>query len=44
MTRVSQAFNAMKKLGKRMLSALLEFFNLKVDKIDVKGGGEFPLV
>ena len=44
MARVSQAFNAMKKLGERMLSALLEFFNLKVDKIDVKGGGEFPLV
>ena len=44
MARVSQAFNTMKKLGGRILSALLEFFNLKVDKIDVKGGGEFPLV
>lgn len=44
MTRVKKAFIALKKLGERMLSGLLEFFNLKVDKIDIQGGGEFPLV
>ena len=44
MTRVKKAFIALKKLGERMLSGLLEFFNLKVDKINVQGGGEFPLV
>ena len=44
MARVSKAFIELKKLGNRMMQGLLDFFNLKVDKIDVKGGGEFPLV
>jgi len=44
MIRVSQAFNAMKKMGEKMMAGLLEFFNFEVDKIKVSGGGDFPLV
>jgi|TARA_R110002167_G_scaffold366170_1_gene593481 hypothetical protein len=40
--RLKEAFNTIKSLGKRMLSALLKFFGF-VPQVKVSGGGAFPL-
>ena len=40
--RLSQAFNAIKKLGQNMWFGLLNFLGLGVKKVTINGGGKFP--
>ena len=41
--RLSAAFNWIKKQGRRMLDAVLNFFGFTISKVKVKSGGKYPL-
>ena len=43
MRRISEAFNYIKTLGKRMIQGLLNFLGVSIDNIRISGGGKFPL-
>jgi hypothetical protein len=44
MKRINDAFNYIKRLGKRMLEGLMQFFGIEVKGIKVRGGGVYPLL
>ena len=44
MKRLKQSFDAIKRLGARMLNGLLNFFGIKVSNVKVRGGGSYPLL
>ena len=44
MERLTQAFDAIKQLGSRMIHGLLNFFNFEIKNIKLKSGGAYPLV
>lgn len=43
MKRISAAFNALKKLGKKLLDEVLNFFGLSINNVKIKGGGKYPI-
>jgi hypothetical protein len=43
MKRLTQAFDAIKSLGSRMINGLLNFFNIEIKNIRLKSGGPYPL-
>ena len=43
MERLTQAFDAIKSLGSRMINGLLNFFNIEIKNIRLKSGGPYPL-
>ena len=45
MKRVTQAFNYIKALGKKMIQGLMNFFGIEVTNVKVnKGSGDFALL
>ena len=44
MTRVKQAFAAIKRLGEKMFSAILHFLGMEVSSVRIQSSGSFPLV
>jgi len=44
MERVSKVFAYIVKLGAKAIGALMKFFGLKIDKVNVRGGGTYPLI
>ena len=42
--RVTQAFNYIKSLGKRLIEGLMNFLGVEVTDIKIKSGGDFPLL
>ena len=43
MKRISEAFNYIKTLGKKMIQGLMNFLGVSVSRIKVSSGGRFPL-
>ena len=41
--RLKSAFTWIKKQGAKMWSAILNFFDLKIQRVSIKSGGNFPL-
>ena len=44
MKRMSAAFKWIKKQGRRLMDAVLNFFGLDILIKDLKGGGKYPIV
>ena len=43
MKRISEAFNYIKTLGKKMIQGLMNFLGFGVSKVNISSGGRFPL-
>jgi len=44
MKRVTQAFNYIKALGKKLIEGLMNFLGVEVSDIKIRGGGDFRLI
>ena len=44
MKRVTQAFNYIKSLGKRLIEGLMNFLGVEVTNVKITSGGDFPLL
>ena len=43
MKRMKAAFDWIKKQGKRLIDAVLNFFGLDIKSIKLQGGGKYPI-